>query len=110
MTTRLSKLATAADGRYFSADERRQIQDYAGSLQRRFDAAEAAEQKEEAVLRSVVEEMQKKYPRAKVISDRLFVHDRGITTSAGVAWYLIGTPTLRFLRIQRAPSSRPTSR
>jgi len=62
MTTRLSKLATAADGRYFSADERRQIQDYAGSLQRRFDAAEAAEQKEESVLRSVVEEMQKKYP------------------------------------------------
>jgi hypothetical protein len=62
MTTRLSKLATAADGRYFSADERRQIKDYTDSLQRRLDAAEAVEQKEEAALRGVIEEMQKKYP------------------------------------------------
>ena len=32
-----------------------------------------------------VDEMQKKYPRAKVMSDRLFVQDGGVTTSAGVA-------------------------
>ncbi len=62
MTTRLSKLATAADGRYFTADERRQILDYTDSVGRRIQAAEAIEQKEEALLRSVVEEMQKKYP------------------------------------------------
>jgi hypothetical protein len=62
MTTRLNKLATAADGRYLSPEERRQVLDYTGSLPRRLDASDAIEQKEEAVLRSVVEEMQKKYP------------------------------------------------
>jgi Phycobilisome protein len=62
MTTRLRKLATAADGRYFTADERRQIKDYTDYLHHRLDAADAVEQKEEAVLRSVIEEMQKKYP------------------------------------------------
>src|SRR5262245_13691658 len=70
MTTRLSKLATAADGRYFTAEERRQVQDYADSLKRRFEAAEAVEQKEETVLRSVVEEMQKKYPNFATYHDQ----------------------------------------
>jgi transcriptional regulator GlxA family with amidase domain len=32
-----------------------------------------------------VDELQKKFPRARVMSDRLFVHDRGVTTSAGIA-------------------------
>jgi hypothetical protein len=62
MTTRFAKLATAADGRYFTADERRQVLDYTDSLSRRFQAAEAVEQKEEAVIRTAVEELQKQYP------------------------------------------------
>jgi len=34
---------------------------------------------------SCVKELQRRYPKAEVLDDVLFVHDRGVTTSAGIA-------------------------
>jgi phycobilisome protein len=61
MNTRMSKLLTSADGRYFTAEERQGVLAFAESLPRRFHAADQVEQKEEAILRDVVGEVQKRH-------------------------------------------------
>src|ERR1700722_12713019 len=61
MNTRMSKLLTSADGRYFTTKERQSVLAYAESLARRFRIADQVEQKEEAIIREVVTEMQKRY-------------------------------------------------
>jgi len=61
MNTRMNKLLTSADGRYFTTDERQVLLAYAESLPRRFRAADQVEEKEEAVLRDVVGELQKRH-------------------------------------------------
>jgi hypothetical protein len=58
----LQKLAVAADGRYFTADEQRQIREYAESLPARLAAMHNLEQIEEAALRSAIEELQEHFP------------------------------------------------
>lgn len=62
MTTLANRLAIDADGRYYSADERRSLLTFAESLPRRLALAEAIEQREEALLRSVLDELQSQYP------------------------------------------------
>jgi hypothetical protein len=61
MNSRMSKLLTSADGRYFTAEERQNVLALAESLPRRFQIAEQVEQKEESIIREVVGEMQKRY-------------------------------------------------
>ncbi len=62
MNQQLCQLARAADGRYFSGDERDGLLSYADSIPKRFGAAEAVAQKEDAVIRTVLEQMQERYP------------------------------------------------
>ncbi len=62
MNTRMSKLLASADGRYFNAEERQSVLAYADSLARRFRIADQVEQKEEAIIREVVADLQKRYP------------------------------------------------
>jgi Phycobilisome protein len=62
MNSRLSKIAQTADGRYFSADERQAFRSFADSLPKRLGVVESVEQKEETVIRTVLEQMQLRYP------------------------------------------------
>lgn len=62
MSTLLHKLSIEADGRYFTPEERQRILSYAESLPERLTVAENLERIEEAALRSVIEEMQSRYP------------------------------------------------
>lgn len=62
MTSRLSKLLTAADGRYLTPDERAMFEAYAASVSRRLGIGERVEAEEHAVLTAVIDEMQRKYP------------------------------------------------
>jgi hypothetical protein len=62
MTPRLARMLTAAGGRYPTPDERQALLDFAESLPRRVKAAELVEQTESAVVRGVIEEMQRRYP------------------------------------------------
>lgn len=62
MTTRLAKLAAAAEGRYFTADERQQLLGFAAALPERLRHADAVEPKEDAVLRATIEELRGRYP------------------------------------------------
>jgi hypothetical protein len=61
MNNRMNKLATAADGRYFTPEERQSMLNYAESLPKRFRIAEQIEQKEESIVRDVVAEMQNRF-------------------------------------------------
>src|SRR5258706_14720058 len=70
MNACLSKLARTADGRFFSNDERQSFLTYADTLPRRIRAAEAVEQKEEEVVRNVVEQTQKRYPNFAKFHDQ----------------------------------------
>lgn len=70
MSLRLLKMAHAADGRYFQAEERRAILSFAQSLPGRVGLAESIEQQEEAVLRGVVEDLQKRYPNFSKFHDQ----------------------------------------
>jgi hypothetical protein len=62
MTPRLARMLTAAGGRHLTPDERRELLDYAESVPRRVEAAEAVEEAEEAVVAGAVEELQRRYP------------------------------------------------
>ncbi len=95
MSHRLAQLATAADGRYFTADERQAFLDYAESLSQRFRAAEAVEQNEEAILRSVIGEMQKKYPNFVKYHDQAWARqyrDTQLVLRAGVQAMIFDDP------------------
>jgi hypothetical protein len=71
MNSRMSKLLTSADGRYFTAEERQTVLAHAESLPRRFRIAEQVEQNEESIVRDVVGEMQRRY------ADFAKYHDQG---------------------------------
>jgi phycobilisome protein len=62
MNSQFRELAQAADGRYFSGDERNLLSSIASSIPKRVGTAEAVEQKEDAVIRAVLEKMQHRYP------------------------------------------------
>ena len=62
MTTRLLQLARSAEGRYFQPAEREQFLAYAEALPRRFAAATAVADHEEAILKATVTELQQRYP------------------------------------------------
>lgn len=62
MSVQLQSMARAAEGRYFTPEERRLLRDYAASVPQRLDAAERIEQHEESLLGFVVEEMKKRHP------------------------------------------------
>jgi hypothetical protein len=62
MNSQLTQLAFAADGRYFSGDERNQLVSFANAMPKRVAAADAVAQKEDAVIRAVIEQMQQRFP------------------------------------------------
>lgn len=62
MSTRLQNMARAAEGRYFTPDERRILREYAESVPQRLEAAERVEQNEESILAAVIEEIRQRRP------------------------------------------------
>jgi hypothetical protein len=87
MNSRFSKIAQAADGRYFSAEERQTFRSFADSLPQRIGAAEAVEQKEEAVIRTVLEQLQQRYPNFAKYHDQAWARqfrDVQLVLRAGV--------------------------
>jgi hypothetical protein len=63
MNARLQKLALAAEGRYFQPAERHELLELAKSLPSRLHASDQIQQKEEAIVAAVMQEMQKRYAK-----------------------------------------------
>jgi hypothetical protein len=62
MNSRLQKLALASEGRYFAPAERQEALAFATTLPARFQVSDEIEHHESAIVQSVIEEMQKRYP------------------------------------------------
>ena len=62
MNAHLQSLLTAAEGRYFHADERHSLLSKAASLPDRFQASDQVQEREEAIIGSVMEELRRRYP------------------------------------------------
>lgn len=62
MYSRLLKLLNDCDGRYPTADEHRQIAEFAASIPRRLQAVKQLEQQEAEILAQSLAEMKRKYP------------------------------------------------
>jgi hypothetical protein len=67
MIAQLQNLVHSAEGRYFHADERQALLDKAGSLPDRFHASDEVQEREEAIVRSVMDEMQQLHPESPAI-------------------------------------------
>lgn len=62
MSTPLARLATAAEGRYPTADEKQTLLDFARGLPARLKAVEAIEAAEDRLVRGTIEGMKRKHP------------------------------------------------
>src|SRR5947209_7898511 len=59
-----------SEGRYLTADEKRELLDFAAALPGRFRAAEEVEQHEEAVIRQTLDEVRRRYPGFDKLHDQ----------------------------------------
>jgi hypothetical protein len=56
------RLSTQAEGRYLNREEQQKLLGFANALPQRFKASAAIEQKEDAIVRAVVDELKQRYP------------------------------------------------
>ena len=70
MYSRALKTLNKSDGRYLTPEEQQAVLDFGKSLPLRFEASRVVEKIEADVVRLVIEDMRRKYPRFETFHDR----------------------------------------